>query len=114
MYERGLGFERIGSFESERFDGIMVGPTGGPYHIEFTTRHGHPSDAQPSEEDLLVFYVEDRREWEAACARMLGAGFETVEPVNGYWARQGQMFIDPDGYRVVIQNTSWPVSRTPN
>jgi len=31
-----------------------------------------------------------------------------VASFNPYWERAGRTFEDPDGYRVVFQNSSWP------
>ena len=61
----------------------------------------------PTVEDLAVLYFKDRVEWEAACARMLLAGFARVTSFNPYWELNGQTFEDPDGYRVVLQNAEW-------
>lgn len=33
-----------------------------------------------------------------------GLGFEVLP----YWDRKGKTFEDPDGYRVVLQQSSWP------
>jgi hypothetical protein len=58
---------------------------------------------------LLVFYLSDPEEWRAAIDRMIASGYEAVESFNPYWERNGKSFEDPDGYRVVLQNGSWPV-----
>ncbi|MFY8151109.1 MAG: VOC family protein, partial [Hyphomicrobiales bacterium] len=40
FYRDGLGFEVIGGFEDHnRWDGIMLGHPGWPYHLEFTRHH---------------------------------------------------------------------------
>lgn len=105
MYCRGLGMREIGRFEDhEGFDGIMVGASGSGYHFEFTSCRRHPVEPRPTEEDLVVLYLPQRAEWEAACARMLDAGFREVASFNPYWGRHGRTFEDPDGYRTVLQN----------
>lgn len=58
-------------------------------------------------EDLLVLYFPAKDEWEAACGRMIAAGFVTVESFNPYWDVNGMTFKDDDGYRVVLQNRRW-------
>ncbi|MGB2815933.1 MAG: hypothetical protein WBA53_09635 [Burkholderiaceae bacterium] len=58
-------------------------------------------------EDLAVVYVPDVGEWQAACARMIAAGFSPVAAFNSYWDRRGRTFEDGDGYRVVLQNAEW-------
>jgi hypothetical protein len=104
-----LGFEVLGRFEDhEGFDGVMLGRKGAPYHLEFTLRRGHGAGRAPTEDNLLVFYLPDREEWEHAVARMEELGVEAVTAFNPYWDRRGKTFEDPDGYRVVLQNAEWP------
>jgi hypothetical protein len=38
---------------------------------------------------------------------MLEAGFSEVEPFNPFWKERGRTFQDPDGYRVVVQQSNW-------
>ncbi len=57
---------------------------------------------------LLVFYLPESTEWEAAVERMRNAGFEPVVALNPYWDRSGRTFEDPDGYRVVLQHGASP------
>jgi hypothetical protein len=38
---------------------------------------------------------------------MQNAGFVPVGSFNPYWDRQGVTFEDPDGYRIVLQNSEW-------
>jgi hypothetical protein len=35
------------------------------------------------------------------------AGYAPVAAFNPYWDRAGLTFEDPDGYRVVLQRTTW-------
>jgi hypothetical protein len=35
------------------------------------------------------------------------AGHKPVTAFNPYWDKNGKTFEDPDGYRVVLQNTAW-------
>jgi catechol 2,3-dioxygenase-like lactoylglutathione lyase family enzyme len=108
MYCRGLGYVVLGSFEDhDGFDGVMVGPPGGAYHFEFTCCGAHPVQPTPTVEDLAVVYVPDLDEWQAACARMIAAGFSPVAAFNPYWDTRGRTFEDDDGYRVVLQNAEW-------
>ena len=108
MYCGGLGLEVLGSFEDhEGFDGVMLGTEGMSHHLEFTVCRAHPVAPSPTEEDLLVFYVPDHEEWERRCAAMRAAGFRQVPSFNPYWDLDGCTFQDPDGYRVVLQGTSW-------
>ncbi|MBZ4419086.1 VOC family protein [Myxococcus sp. RHST-1-4] len=108
FYRDGLGFSVLGGFEDhDGFDGVMLGHPGAPYHLEFTVEHGHEAPRSPSEDNLLVFYVPDRAQWEAWVRRMVAAGFSAVPSRNPYWDMRGKTFEDPDGYRVVLEQAEW-------
>lgn len=108
FYRDGIGLEEIGSFEDhEGFDGVMLGIPGAAYHLEFTRERGHAAGGAPTQENLLVFYLPVREEWQAAVDRMVAAGFAPVTSHNPYWDRSGCTFEDPDGYRVVFENADW-------
>lgn len=110
MYARGLGLDVLARFaDHDGFDGVILGRPGENHHLEFTARRGHSAGRAPTQDNLLVFYVPDRVEWEERCARMLAAGFRGVPPFNPYWDVKGRTFEDLDGYRVVLQNASWGV-----
>jgi catechol 2,3-dioxygenase-like lactoylglutathione lyase family enzyme len=108
LYCAGLGLGVVGEFSGhDGFDGVMLGRAGMDYHFEFTVCRGHPVKPTPTPEDLVVFYLPDASEWEAACARMLAAGFNKVASLNPYWDVRGATFEDHDGYRTVLQNAAW-------
>ncbi|MCB9247664.1 MAG: VOC family protein [Ignavibacteriales bacterium] len=108
MYEKGLGLEVLAKFENhENFDGIILGHPNIDYHIEFTHHKGTKVGKAPTMDNLLVFYFEDKIEWQAKCVQMSSAGFLVVKSYNPYWDRNGKTFEDIDGYRVVLQNQIW-------
>jgi catechol 2,3-dioxygenase-like lactoylglutathione lyase family enzyme len=108
MYVEGLGLAEIGRFtDHDGFDGVMLGRAGLDYHFEFTLCRAHPVAPVSTPEDLIVFYVPEAGEWHERCRSLLQAGFVEVRPFNPYWARRGRTFEDPDGYRVVLQQTTW-------
>ena len=108
FYTDGLGLTVLGSFQDhDGFDGVIVGGPGAPYHLEFTHPRGHTAGRAPTQDHLLVFYLPDAAEWQAAVDRMQQAGHEPVPSFNPYWEQAGRTFEDPDGYRVVLQNASW-------
>ena len=108
MYKDGLGLDTLGSFEDHQgFDGVMLGNAGMEYHFEFTHHRGHPVWKAPAKDNLLVFYIPNRDEWDARCKQMEVAGFTPVPSYNPYWDKSGKTFEDLDGYRVVIQNADW-------
>jgi catechol 2,3-dioxygenase-like lactoylglutathione lyase family enzyme len=108
FYCDGLGFEVLYEFQDhDGFDGVMVGRKGAAYHLEFTRKVGHKARQAPTEDNLLVFYLPDEADWQAAVARLEKAGHKLVRAFNPYWDKRGRTFEDPDGYRVVLQNAGW-------
>lgn len=108
MYTSGLSMQELGRFtDHQGFDGVMLGDPGAAFHFEFTICRHHPVAPRPTPEDLLVFYVPDRADWEERCRTMRDGGFAEVDAFNPYWSRAGRSFEDPDGYRVVIQCSGW-------
>jgi catechol 2,3-dioxygenase-like lactoylglutathione lyase family enzyme len=108
FYRDGLGLEVLNSFENHGgFDGVMLGQKGANYHFEFTRKAAHRAGKAPTEDNLLVFYLPDSEKWNAAVARLERAGYEPVKAFNPFWDQMGKTFEDPDGYRIVLQNSSW-------
>lgn len=108
MYSQGLGIHKIAEFnDHDGFDGIMLGREDLGWHIEFTFCHKHPVQPVPCEEDLLVLYYADKNEWMHVCERVVDVGFIVTTSFNPYWDVNGKTFVDPKGYRVVIQNKAW-------
>ena len=107
FYRDALGLEVVGSFEHHAgYDGVMLGLPGREYHLEFTRRAGGGPVPAPSKDNLLVLYVEDREAMNELAARLQTHGHHPVPPENPYWAERGLTFEDPDGWRVVLMNTS--------
>ena len=108
FYCEGLGLQQLTAFTAHNgFDGVMLGHPQAPYHLEFTDQADHVVGRAPTTDNLLVFYLPDAAEWQAAAARMEAAGFAPVLSYNPYWDALGRTFEDPDGYRVVLQQDAW-------
>jgi catechol 2,3-dioxygenase-like lactoylglutathione lyase family enzyme len=108
FYSEGLGLQELYRFENhEGFDGAMFGTPGSGYHFEFTVAHGHDAGRSPTQDNLVVFYLPERAEWQASVERMKDMGYQPVTSFNPYWDRDGVTFEDCDGYRVVLQNAAW-------
>ena len=108
FYQDGLGLRVLYRFEDhDGIGGVMLGHEGAPYHLEFTHTRGHAVGRAPTLDNLLVFYLPDGEEWEAAARQMRETGFQPVVAFNPYWDRDGLTFEDPDGYRVVLQCAAW-------
>jgi hypothetical protein len=109
MYQRGLGFNVLAEFQNhEGFDGIILGNPDDQYHLEFTHHRGVSVGGAPTDDNLLVFYIEGKEHWQQSCERLEAAGFVRVPSYNPYWDMTGNTYQDVDGYRVVLQNADWP------
>ena len=106
FYCKGLGLNKIGSFEGHRgYKGVMIGLPGFDYHLEFTQHiDGSPCPA-PTKDNLLVFYIPDRKVIEEITDRLKNMGYNAVPPENAYWEESGVTIEDPDGWRIVLMNT---------
>jgi prolyl oligopeptidase len=108
MYQLGLGLNVLGQFENhDGFDGLILGHSKYPYHLEFTHHRGTKVGGAPTSDNLMIFFIEDVNEWKKACGKMAYAGFIVVPSYNPYWDIVGKTFEDIDGYRIVLQNTAW-------
>lgn len=108
FYRDGLGLTVLDSFQDhDGFDAIIMGRENVPYHFAFTRTDKHQAGKAPTKENLLVFYLPDHAEWENAVERMKATGFVPVSAFNPYWDKKGVAFEDPDGYRIVLQQTDW-------
>ena len=114
FYRDGLGFEVLYQFRGrERYDGAILGYAGAAYHLAFVHKAGRAVGRAPTEDNLLVFYLPDAGEWERAVRRLEALGHRPVRSSNPYWDEHGKTFEDPDGYRVVLQHSSWPPGAPP-
>lgn len=95
----------------------MLGHPSLPYHLEFTTQEGHDAGRTPTKDNLLVFYLPEKREWTDMVRRMEdvekekggGEACKRVESWNPYWEVEGKgaTFEDRDGWRIVLWNGEW-------
>ena len=104
FYTNIIGLEKLGQFDKhENYSGVFLGKKGENWHLEFTQSNDeaqHSSD----EDDILVFYPKEQVEYDAILKRIVENELELLKPQNPYWASNGVMILDPDGFRVVV---SW-------
>jgi len=108
FYVNGLGLKQIERFTGNNgFEGVIIGLPDVNYHLEFT-RHaeGSPCPA-PTKDNLLVFYIENKREINNVYERLQKMGYYEVEPENSYWKEKGITVEDPDGWRIVLMNRTY-------
>jgi len=108
FYCEGMGFHEIGSFKDhEGFDGLMLGHENFDYHFEFTRNNNSPVIPTPTPEDLTVFYIPDKKQFNYYVDKLKELLFPVVKSHNPYWDNNGKTFLAPDNYRVVLQNSHW-------
>lgn len=107
FYCKGLGLKKIGSFEDhEGYDGVMIGLPDSSYHLEFTQHKNGSTCPAPTKDNLLVLYIPDKKAIEEISNRLITMGYPIVAPENPYWEKSGVTIEDPDGWRIVLMNTS--------
>lgn len=107
FYTEGLGLEIVSSFaDHDGYDGVMLGLPDVHYHLEFTQHADAVQAPPPSDDNLLVFYIPNLEARDAIVSRLNAMGYPAVEPENPYWKRSGVTICDPDGWRIVLQNTA--------
>src|SRR5262245_9772681 len=83
FYRDGLGLDVLYEFKDhDGFDGVMLGRKGAIHHLEFTRKARHRVGKAPTEDNLLVFYLPDRAEWQQAVDRLERHGYEAVPSFN--------------------------------
>ncbi len=103
-----VGLAELGGFvDHDGVDGVMLGPPGAAWHLEFTRTRGHHVGDAPTSDHLVVIYLDDEAAFAAAVSRIESHGHRAVPSQNPYWDRRGRTYVDPDGYRVVLQRGTW-------
>lgn len=103
FYRDLLGLRPTGGFVGhDGYDGIFFGLPGGG-ELELTAGPATPRPG--SDEDLLVLYLPTLDDVRETAAELEAAGVPTVPAANPYWNRWGRVFLDPDGYAIVIAAT---------
>ncbi|MFD8720884.1 VOC family protein [Streptomyces sp. NPDC059629] len=116
FWVRGLGLGVVwwaeGGAEPGELDLLMVGRPDAGRHLELVHEPARPVEPRPTEEDLLVVYV-DGPVPEELVARLEEDGGRRVPSPNPYWNRWGVTVEDPDGYRLVLCERDWSNAQRP-
>ncbi|GGH77835.1 catechol-2,3-dioxygenase [Pullulanibacillus pueri] len=107
FYQEGLGLHPVTSFAGHQgYKGVVFGLPDVRYQLEFTQHEeGSPCPA-PTKDNLLVFYIPDKQAQDTIVQRLHTMGYHSVPPENPYWEKSGVTFEDPDGWRIVLMNTT--------
>jgi catechol 2,3-dioxygenase-like lactoylglutathione lyase family enzyme len=102
FYVNVLGFEVLGNFQNHKnYDGVFLGMLGLDWHFEFTqskTKANHTFD----EDDVIVLYPKSIIDYNELIDRIEHHNISILTATNPFWNENGKMFLDPDGYRIVL------------
>jgi len=104
FYVNILGFERLGGFQNHnKYDGVFIGKSDLDWHFEFTKseeKANHTFD----EDDIVVLYPATISEYTIFINRLIDNNISFITSKNPFWNYNGKMFLDPDGFRIVISD----------
>jgi catechol 2,3-dioxygenase-like lactoylglutathione lyase family enzyme len=104
FYVNILGFERLGGFQNHAtYDGIFIGKLDLDWHFEFTQSEAK-ADHTFDEDDVTVLYPKTILEYNNLVKSILENNISIITSKNPYWNENGKMFLDPDGFRIVISD----------
>lgn len=102
FYVNILGFEQLGGFENHNnYDGIFIGKPGLDWHFEFTQSH-EKAEHHFDQDDVIVLYPKSIEDYNRLISSLLKNNISSITANNPFWNENGKMFLDPDGYRIVI------------
>lgn len=104
FYTQVLNFEILGNFENHNgYNGVFIGKQNENWHLEFT-KSKEQVEFSFGDDDILVFYPENKKEYQEILNQASKKNIHFIEAKNPYWNENGKMFLDPDGYRIVVSN----------
>ena len=99
-----LGFELLGGFENHNgYDGVFIVKSSDNWHLEFT-KSEEIVHFDFNEDDILVFYPNSKMEFDSFINKIQSTKIKFINAKNPYWNENGKMFLDPDGYRIIISD----------
>lgn len=102
FYVNVLGFERLGGFQNHNdYDGVFIGKSDLDWHFEFTESNDK-ANHHFDEDDIIVLYPTTILKYNNLLCSILSNNISIITSKNPYWNENGKMFLDPDGFRIVI------------
>ncbi|MES2587848.1 MAG: VOC family protein [Bacteroidota bacterium] len=104
FYTKTLNFEILGEFKNHsNYDGVFLGKQDLDWHLEFTTSTKNIIHSFV-EDDLIALYSDSKAEYDAILKSLTLNNISFIKAENPYWNLNGKMFLDPDGFRIVLVN----------
>ncbi|MGY5354794.1 VOC family protein [Wenyingzhuangia sp. IMCC45467] len=104
FYVNILNLEILGSFKNHNgYDGVFIGEKECDWHLEFTVSKSKPQNTF-DEDDLFVFYPQSKKEYAQILKNIQQNNISLNIAKNPYWAKNGVLIQDPDGYNIIICN----------
>lgn len=98
-----LCFERLGSFQDHNgYDGVFIGKSDLNWHFEFTQSE-EKAQYTFDEDDIIVLYPETILEY-STLIDSISKSVSFISSKNPYWNENGKMFLDPDGFRIIVSD----------
>ncbi|KKK16473.1 hypothetical protein P175DRAFT_0503844 [Aspergillus ochraceoroseus IBT 24754] len=85
---------------------LMLGWSDAAWHLELVLCTDDDILPSPTEEDLLVIYMDGPID-PLVVERLINAGGRRVQHSNEYWEKWGVTIQDPDGYLLVLCQRGW-------
>jgi catechol 2,3-dioxygenase-like lactoylglutathione lyase family enzyme len=97
-----LGFERLGGFQNHNnYNGVFVGKPDLDWHFEFTESNDK-ANHHFDEDDVVVLYPSTMLEYNNLLESISNNNISIITSKNPYWNENGKLFLDPDGFRIII------------
>ncbi|MCD0469782.1 VOC family protein [Flavobacterium sp. JAS] len=102
FYVNILGFELLGDFQNHNhYDGVFVGKSGLDWHFEFT-KSEEEANHTFDQDDVIVLYPKSIIDYDVLVSNVIHGKILILTANNPFWNENGVMFMDPDGYRIVL------------
>lgn len=99
-----LGLKKLGEFiNHSKYNGVFLGKENADWHIEFTESDEN-TNHDFDEDDLLVFYPDSKLEFDEIFNSLNASNIKIEKAKNPYWDKNGILFLDPDGYGIILSN----------
>jgi catechol 2,3-dioxygenase-like lactoylglutathione lyase family enzyme len=104
FYVNIIGFERLGGFQNHNnYDGVFIGKPDLDWHFEFTQSQENAKHTF-DEDDVTVLYPATILEYDIFLNRLIDNNISILPSKNPFWNQKGKMFLDPDGFRIVVSD----------